>query len=107
MKTGAGGTTTIGSHGEDAGGSCAGEGRHQDEGGDTSLPGIGFGAGGATRRFGPDGLHAIVANAIEQAVGVEDRLHAPGAAGGSTVQVQDDNPGSTESLDGGGVEESI
>ena len=81
MKTGAGSTTIVGNHGEDASGSCAGEGRHQDEGGDASFPGIESGAGGATRRSGPHGLHT----AVEQAVGVKERVHAPGAIGGSAV----------------------
>ncbi|HEX8608852.1 MAG TPA: hypothetical protein VF679_09470, partial [Pedobacter sp.] len=43
--------TTVGSHGEDAGGSCAREGCHQDEGGDASLLGIGSGAGRAPRNL--------------------------------------------------------
>ena len=103
MKTGAELTSIVGRHGEDSGSSYRGRGRHQDEGGNTSISGNGSGATVAGGRSGPDGLRAT----FEPAVGIEERVHAPGAVGWSAIQVQGDTPSSTKSMDGGGVEEGL
>ena len=84
MKTGAELTSTVGRHGEDSSSSYAeGGDHHQDEGGNTSISGNGSGAAAAGGRPGPDGLRAT----SEPTVGVEERVHALGAACWSAIQV--------------------